>query len=258
MSTFARIFLFLVLATMSLPGVAQDLGGFGKFQKEPINAPGSYAVVTDPTGSSPVKKVHSFRVFPGECSDKKYSNGNSDCSFKSVRSQAYETNKKQPTDAWYSWYQYLPGDFPLGSAQKAGGTYSFAYWHNGECPNIDIGVAENSANLFMQTNVFGGPGNCTPDQRINLGSMAGLRGSWHRFEVHVKWSAGADGIVETYIDGNKVGKLAGRNITKGAPQKNYFKFGIYLHGTRGTEKIVPATAFFTGLARAGSRDALPE
>jgi hypothetical protein len=246
-----------IFATLSLIAIGSAFAqGFGGFQKEPINASGSYRIIADPTGSAPSPKVHSFSISAGACSKKAYGNGNSDCTFKSVRSQAYEGGGRQPADSWYSWYMYIPPNFPLGAAQKAGGTYSFAYWHNGECPNVDIGAAQNSTGLFLQTNIFGGAGKCNPDRRIGLGSLQSLRGKWHRFEFHIKWSGGSDGIVEAHIDGRRVGALAGRNITKGAPSKNYFKFGIYLHGTRGTEHVVPATAYFARVARAGSREGL--
>lgn len=249
-------FACIVLVCLGSLAAAQDFGGFGTFQKEPINAPGSYKVIADPTGAGPTAKAHSFLIESGACSNKKYTNGNSDCSFNSVRAQAYESGKKQPAEAWYGWWLFLDPGFPIGKAQKAGGTYSFAYWHNGECPNLDIGIAENSTKLFLQSNIFGGPGQCNPDQRISLGDAAAMRGRWHRFEVHVKWSKGSDGLAEVFIDGHAAGTLKGRNISLGAPNKNYFKFGIYLHGTKGTELIVPARAYFAGLARSGTRGGL--
>lgn len=230
---------------------AQDMKGFGKFLAEPINAPGSYKVIPDPTGSAPFRKVHRFSINPGACNASAY--GNSDCAFQSVRSQAFERGKKQPAEAWYGWYMYLPSAFPLGNTQSAGGTYSFAYWHNGSCPNLDVGIAENSTKLFLQTNIFGGPGDCVPEQRIILGDAARLRGAWHRFEVHIMWSKSGDGQAEIYIDGRRSGRLAGRNINRGPPSKNYFKFGIYLHGTKGTDLVRPATAYYAGLARASDR-----
>ncbi|WP_156317282.1 hypothetical protein [Cypionkella psychrotolerans] len=75
----------LFLANLALPATAQDFGGLGKFLKEPINAPGSYKVIADPTGAGPTAKVHRFVIDAGACSGKKYSNGDSDCSFNSVR-----------------------------------------------------------------------------------------------------------------------------------------------------------------------------
>src|SRR5215204_3133148 len=87
----------LVLA-MAGPASAQ---GFGRFQREPINAPGSYQIIADPTGSAPLRRVHSFSINPGACSKKAYGNGNSDCTFKSVRSQAYERSGRQPAESWY-------------------------------------------------------------------------------------------------------------------------------------------------------------
>ena len=61
---------------------------------------------------------------------------------------------------------------------------------------------------------------------------------------------------EIFIDGRMVGVMNGHNITLGAPEKNYFKFGIYLHGTRATELITPAHAYFSGLGKSDARTGL--
>ena len=113
-------------------------------------------------------------------------------------------------------------------------------------------MAENSTKLFLQNNIFDGPGQCNPDQRIGLGDAAALRGGWHRFESHIKWSAGSDGLAEVFDDGRKAAVLQGRNISRAAPKPNYFKFGIYLHGTQGTELITPARVYFAGFGVVGN------
>lgn len=244
-----------VLLAMALPAAAQDLKGWGGFLKEPINRPGTYKVVADPTGAGPTGRVHWFRIDAGSCSNKAHGNGNSDCTFNSVRAQAYEKSKSQPAKAWYAWSMYLPGDFPLAAGQPAGGHLSLAYWHNGECPNLDIAVPQGSTKLIMQTMRLHGK-DCLPGDRITLGDAAKLRGKWHRFELHAVWSKGAEGLVEVFIDGNRAGAIRGANLTAGAPAKNYFKFGLYLNNTRGTKLVAPATAYFAGFTRADSREAL--
>jgi hypothetical protein len=235
--------------------VADDVG-FGSFKKEPINAPGSYKIVKDSTGAAPAAKLHSFTITPGACSDRKYTNGNSDCTFKSVRSQAYETEQKQPHDAWYAWDMYFPSDFPVGLQQPAAGFYQFAYWHNGECQNLTLASeTANGTALFLQTQTFVG-GDCQPAQRLPVADLKSLRGRWHRVEMHVVWSRGADGLAEIWLDGKFRQRLSGRNITAGAPARNYFKFGIYLCCTKGTELIAPATMYYTTPVRAKTRNGL--
>lgn len=233
-----------------------DNAGFGSFKKEPINAPGSYMIVKDSTGSAPAAKLHSFTITPGACSASKYTDGNSDCTFKSVRSQAYEGAQKQPAEAWYAWDMYFPRNFPVGGQQPAAGFYQFAYWHNGECQNLTLASeTANGTTLFLQTQTFVG-GDCQPAQRLPVADIRSLRGGWHRVEMHVIWSKGADGLAEFWLDGKLRTTLKGRNITAGAPAKNYFKFGIYLCCTKGTGLIAPATMYYTTPVRAATREGL--
>ncbi len=252
------IFTFVAgfIAAWASASLAEYFPGFGQFAPEPINAPGSYRIIADPTGLAPTARVQSFRIDAGACSSKKYDNGNSDCTFHSVRSQAYELAKNQPAEAWYAWSMYLPPDFPVGKEQKAGGNLLFAYWHNGDCQNLDVNVPRGSTKLYFQTNLFYGAGKCPPDQRVAFADLAAMRGQWHRFEVHVKWSKGADGLAELFLDGKKAATIRGRNITPNTHPQNYFKFGLYQNNTLATEKLVTETAFYTGISRASTRDGL--
>ena len=257
MNTWRTLLCGLVALVLSGGTAAADRAGFGRFQKEPINAPGSYRIVRDPTGAAPAAKLHSFTISPGACSDSKFTNGKSDCTRQSVRSQAYETEQKQPPDAWYAWDMYFPNDFPVGRQQTASGFYQFAYWHTGECQNLSL-VSEtmnNGTMLALQTQTVVG-GDCQTGQRLPVADIRALRGGWHRVEMHVVWSKGADGLAEVWLDGKLRQRLKGRNITAGAPPKNYFKFGIYLCCTKGTERIAPATVYFTTPARALTREGL--
>lgn len=245
------ITLIILVATIAAgPLWAQ---GFGNFAEEPINAHGAYQRVRDPTGSAPSSRVHMFRLEPGACSARRYDNGMSDCDFNSVRAQLFETRQSQPQEAWYSWDMYLPSDFPLGRRQAGGGNYSFAYWHNRECPNLDIEVPDGQSVLYLRTNTYRGPGNCRAAQRIALGNMRDLVGGWHRFEAHVRWSSGADGLAEIYIDGQRRAAYQGRTITTGTPDFNYFKFGLYLNSGRNTRQVTPAWALFSTPERSRSR-----
>lgn len=254
-------FLAVSLVILSTPVLAAE--GFGQFFEEPINAPKSYSIIPDPTGAAPAPKVQSFTVSPGRCNDKKYvlefGNGKySDCYFKSIRSQLYEDVKaKQPKEAWYSWSMYLPAEFPLGVDQKNGGFYTFAYLHNTVCPNVAL-VSETAtgSKLSLQVNQIPTEGKyyCVPDVRIDIADLASLRGAWHHYEMFVRFSEGDDGMAEVYIDGKRVGVYHGHTITVGAPSKNYFKYGIYLCCTQGTEGITKATAYYARIKRSTKRD----
>ena len=63
-------------------------------------------------------------------------------------------------------------------------------------------------------------------ERLWVGKITPDRGKWTDWVFHVKWSAGADGFVEAWKDGEKVVSHRGRTC---APGKfgPYFKFGVY-------------------------------
>ena len=247
----------LVIATA---GVGHAKDGFKRFREEPINAKGSYKLIPDPTGEAGTSKVDRFTILPGKCnSSSKYSNGNSDCTFKSVRSQLYQPPPQtQPKEAWYGWSMYLPPDFPFGNKQTAG-LYSFAYWHNGDCPHLAV-VSDTgrSTKLRLQTNIVPKDGSfdCYPDMKIEFADLADLLGKWHRFEAHVRWSTGADGFAELFLDGTSVAAFKGRTLSLHKPKRNYFKYGLYLCCTKGTEGVTPATALYAKITRARTREGL--
>jgi hypothetical protein len=235
----------------------QNLGGFGDFKEEPINAPGQYRLIDDPTSEALSSKVYSFTISPGVCSDEKYDNGNSDCSFNSVRTQLYEQGRTQPPgENWYQWQMYLPEEFPLGERQSARGLYNFAYFHNGECPHLSFTTETlREPRLFLQINhvLYD---KCLPQKYIDLGAIEPMRGAWHRFELAVLWSTGDDGYARVFIDGNRVADYQGHTLVKEYSRRAYFKFGIYLCCTEGVEKVREATNYFTGIQRGRSSSEL--
>jgi hypothetical protein len=254
----------LLAAAMLLivSGSAMAAEGFGPFREEPINAPDSYKVLDDPTGEAPTPKVDSFTILPGACNDQsKYHDGkSSDCTFKSVRSQVYQPkpDQTQPKESWYAWSMYMAKDFPLGIRQTKG-LYSFAYWHNQDCPHVAI-VSDTgkSTKLRLQTNSVpkDGSNDCIADTQIEFADALTLRGKWHRFEAHIKWSQKDDGFAELFIDGNQVVDFKGRTLSAETPKPNYFKYGIYLCCTKGTETVVPATVLYADVVRAKTRAGL--
>jgi len=236
---------------------AQDFGGFGDgLVTEPINPPAAFGRIDDPTGSAVTPKVFSFTIAPGACATATHANGDTDCTFKSIRSQIHQAGAMtQPEEAWYQWQMYLPADFPVGTDQKAGGLYNFAYFHNTECPHLNLtSETRDNPRLFLQINQLRGA--CYPEKRIDLGDISAMRGRWLRFELSVRWSKEDDGWAKLFIDGERVADYVGHTRTKDGPDRVFFKAGIYLCCTSGTEKVSEATNYFTGLQRATSSAAL--
>jgi hypothetical protein len=86
--------------------------------------------------------------------------------------------------------------------------------------------------------------------------MSKLVGQWHRFEAHVRWSTTDDGLAQIFLDGEMVVDFNGRTLSKEKPKPNYFKYGVYLCCTGGTELVKPATVLYAGVSRADTREGL--
>ena len=251
------LWVWLTLFTFLGPAVADTSHGFKRFIFQEASLPRSHWVADDPTGSAPSPKVDVFSLKPGPCSRIPHPNGNTDCTYGSLRSQMREDARSQPHEVWAAWSMYLPSDFPVGKGQAARGMYTFAYFHNSECPNVAL-VSDSTytTKLFLQTNLLGRQGEytCLPDQRIEIADLRKLRGAWHRFEMHVVFSKGDDGVAQVYLDGKLVADYRGHTITLGAKQGNYFVYGVYLCCTTGSDKITPALALYSDLAKGPTRD----
>ncbi len=120
------------------------------------------------------------------------------------------------------------------------------------------GASGFSSKLRMQTMTVltDGSNDCVPDKMITIGDLNALRGKWHRFEVHIRWSSDDEGLVEVFLDGTRVASHRGRTLTAGRSKGNYFKYGVYLCCTKGSELVTPATALYTGVVRSDTREGL--
>lgn len=255
-----RLFLSFLLLVIGLTSAqAQNAGGFDRFRIDPNTPRGGAEVIPDPTSSAQMRRVYRFMIEPGACSNQRHaSSANSDCTFKSLRSSAYEPNFRRQTDVWTAWNMFLPTDFPVGRQQAGQGMYTFAYWHNSLCPHVAL-ISDTSADsrLYLQTNRLDPSGrwNCLPDQRILVADLRELRGRWHRFELRTVFGDVNTGRVELYLNGQKRVEQRMNTIAPG-PDKTYWVFGLYLCCNRATELVTPATAYFTRLSRAATRESL--
>lgn len=255
MSFFRGLAFWLVALAFAIPVAAQD---FGSFKRDELSAPGTAAKVKDPTGSAPAKPVYGFTLPAGYCNPKPYDPGGaeSDCTFRSSRSQMFETKKSQPAEAWYGVHVYFPKSFPIGGAQTRG-HYEFFYWHNRQCPHLTFASdAGGSDQLYLQGNRALGNFDCEPTAKRPIISMKKLLGRWTKFETFVRWSSGSDGRVEVYVDGKLVLAEDGPTLVAGYETVNYFKFGVYLCCTKDVGLIKEGSVYYAGVSRAKTRDGL--
>ncbi|ATB41893.1 hypothetical protein CYFUS_007369 [Cystobacter fuscus] len=128
------------------------------------------------------------------------------------------TNEPSGSEYYYRWSTMFAADFPSAKTWQL-----FTQWHhNGSSgsPPVEFYVYSEEVRL----NIGGSPG-------VIVWKTPLVRGKWHDFIFHVKWSASAsEGFVELYYDGQLV--LPKRSIaTQFSGQVNYLKVGLYRSDT---------------------------
>ncbi|WNG19576.1 heparin lyase I family protein [Cystobacter fuscus] len=128
------------------------------------------------------------------------------------------TNEPSGSEYYYRWSTMFATDFPSAKTWQL-----FTQWHQ----------SGDSGSPPVEFYVYG------EEVRLNIGGSPGVivwktplvRGKWHDFIFHVKWSASASvGFVELYYDGQLV--LPKRYIaTQFSGQVNYLKVGLYRSDT---------------------------
>jgi hypothetical protein len=128
------------------------------------------------------------------------------------------TNEPSGSEYYYRWSTMFAADFPSAKTWQL-----FTQWHH----------SGSSGSPPVEFYVYG------EEVRLNIGGSPGVivwktplvRGKWHDFIFHVKWSANASvGFVELYYDGQLV--LPKRYIaTQFSGQVNYLKVGLYRSDT---------------------------
>lgn len=120
-------------------------------------------------------------------------------------------NEVEGNDRWYAWSTLFPTDFPAPDTWQV-----FTQWHQSGCcgsPPVEFSVRGESIQL-----VHDGGGNI-------LWNAPLVRGVWHDFAVHVRWSS-TNGFVELYYDGKKVLEpTAVQTLYSG--EYAYLKQGLY-------------------------------
>ncbi|MET0401012.1 MAG: heparin lyase I family protein [Cystobacter sp.] len=128
------------------------------------------------------------------------------------------TNEPSGSEYYYRWSTMFAADFPSARTWQL-----FTQWHH----------SGSSGSPPVEFYVYG------EEVRLNIGGDPGVivwktplvRGKWHDFVFHVKWSANASvGFVELYYNGALV--LPKRYIaTQFSGQVNYLKVGLYRNDT---------------------------
>lgn len=134
-------------------------------------------------------------------------------------------------DCWFGWSLYLPTDWKI----DPGSPEIVTQWH--EQPDIEMGEDWRSPPLALMVRgdewrfdirwdskpVTAGN---TPEGRVEPAAGKIDRGAWTDWVLHVRWSYGADGLLEVWKNGEKVLTRRGPN-TYNDRKETYFKTGVY-------------------------------
>jgi MYXO-CTERM domain-containing protein len=149
-------------------------------------------------------------------------------------------------ERWYRWQAMWPdgwvGDYPkwdeLMTPSSRSSAGSIVEWHHDANGAVETGsaplyIGANNANIWM----------CLVDQAtstcresLNLATL--LRGHWHDFVMHAKWSSDPNvGFLEMWIDGVNVLAMH-RGPNKYPGMRNYLSVGLYRNGRIGDPNLL--------------------
>lgn len=135
------------------------------------------------------------------------------------------------TECWFGWSLYLPADWTIDPQSPE----IVTQWH--ELPDVELGETWRSPPVALTTqgdryyfNILWDarrvtPGN-SPQGRARLEAGRIAPGQWTDWVLHIKWSYGADGLLEVWKDGVKVIEHRGPNGYNDR-RPTYFKIGVY-------------------------------
>jgi hypothetical protein len=120
------------------------------------------------------------------------------------------------SERWYGWSTLWPEGYPSEKTWQL-----FTQWHHSGCcgsPPMELYV--NGETIYLRVNA----------SQV-VWSEPLVRGKWHDFVMHVKWSSSASvGYVELWYDGKlALPKTYGKNLYAG--EVNTMKIGLYRNAT---------------------------
>jgi len=175
-----------------------------------------------------------FEVRPGQC-------GTNDCGWKSERSELIMANFDRPgNDTWYAWsiyhqnYKTLNGGVSPthGQFKTMNGGHQYAFF-----------IIEPRG-MVLKMDEFEG---VRPEVLIPASQLSN---KWHDIRVHAKWSTGADGIFQVWVDGKMIVNRHGQNAINNDPIA--FRFGLYRSQVNRASNNHTQVVFYDELMRGNS------
>jgi hypothetical protein len=238
MQTLSKFTYLLGLSALGLATVSCDTTGQDQFTEEmsALRAVSANVLIhEDFEGSSAFSQVHqqfgtshAFRVI-----DDPKDRSNHAGRFELRENDPIQSNGKRSevlfpqqdgTDRWYSYSLYLPSN----GFEKDSNNDIITQWHQS-------GGGSPSTTLRVISDRFQFRSGNKKEDRINYDLGPAEKDTWHDFVFHIKHSAGRDGLVEIWHNGEKVLEVEGGNMYDMVLPR--WKLGIYKSawGSRSTD-----------------------
>ncbi|MBP80552.1 MAG: hypothetical protein CL395_01095, partial [Acidiferrobacteraceae bacterium] len=234
-------------------------GNWGAFVLNPWTAPNPWNVSV---GGGQVRSgANSFRfeLRPGDCGHgfPPYSEGGNihgDCLSGSERAELSSTSFDDNGDAWYAWsiyhqnYQFLNGGSPIhGQFKHVGGGGCGEGSSRSACIALFL-VSPSGMQVHFDAFQEISPAIIPPGQ---------LNNKWNDIRVHAKWSTGADGIFQVWVNGTLKLDRRGANLQPGmGPHR--FRFGIYRSQVSRASNNHTQVVYYDEVMRGGSCESVSQ
>ena len=240
-----KLLMLILLAGLITGCASLNKGGFGPMERSLNRAPYGYKVVDDPTNIAPTEVVERFELRDGDC----FSDGGhgwADCANDRERTELKQIgNNAYGSAAWYGWYMYVPESYEnihpvkvaLGQFHQRSSKPAFMFQNH-------------KGGLYIDRQLWGH----TQDLEQVI-KEEDLRGKWHRFEVHAKWSRDETGFFRLFVNGEERYSHEGRTSAK----STYFKYGIYrsfISRKRSDEELPTQVVYYTGVRKGPTRESI--
>ncbi|WP_186756797.1 polysaccharide lyase [Echinicola salinicaeni] len=171
---------------------------------------------------------HSFQiannpVFQGSYSGRFELNDDDDMVSNGTRAEVLFPEQSE-NERWYSYSLYLPADgFKVDSNNDI-----ITQWHQGS------GSGSPTTTFRIKNDRFFLKSGPTKEERVDYDVAEVKKDAWNEFVFHIIHSSGSDGLVEVWMNGEKVLNIKGGNINKNYDLPRW-KIGIYKDDWNGSE-----------------------
>lgn len=210
MVTLQPLVFTLLAALCAAPAAARDTMSYGgiSWTLHIGDKAAAYAVrqATAPDGRAALR----FELRAGDC----MANEIDDCATHRERAELRAADEAAlGSERWYRYSVLVPADHPAVGVEEIIGQL-----HDGVTPVLSNRFARGRVQIVMQNR---------RGAKAASGGAAMAQGRWTEFVDHCRWSKGADGFCNVFVDGRKALAFTGPTVSAAARHGPYLKIGLY-------------------------------